>query len=227
MKSNEIVAIDGPSGAGKSTLARRLAQKLNYIYIDTGAMYRAVALRAKREGLTVKDDEAIGRMTAEVDVRFTLQEGQLRTILDDEDVSELIRTPEISMAASAFSAHPLVRSALTRLQRKMGRAGKVVMEGRDIGTAVFPEASHKFFPTAPDEVRAKRRLLELRGRGDDRSTLEEVLADMRKRDADDSSRLHAPLIKPPDAVEIDTSEMTIDEVTDFCLRWIRDMRDVD
>jgi cytidylate kinase len=221
MAAGRIVAIDGPSGAGKSTVARIVARRLGFVYIDTGAMYRAFGLLATRKGIDFGDDQAVRRAARAVSIRFRIEGDGLRTILDGEDVSEAIRTPEMSMAASRFSAHPAVREAMTRLQREMGRAGDVVMEGRDIGTAVFPGSRYKFFLTATETERARRRHAELSSSGTAAPSLSEVHADIRKRDADDAGRAHAPLAEPPDAVRIDSTGMSVDQVVEAILAVVQ------
>jgi cytidylate kinase len=213
-----IVAIDGPAGAGKSTAARELAGRLAYALVDTGAIYRAVALAAARRGIAFDDDERLGALLAALCIRFEapvagLGGGQ-RVLIDGEDVSAEIRTPPISLGASAVSARPVVRARLLALQRRLATAPAnrgAVLEGRDIGTVVFPDADAKFFLTASPEVRARRRFEEMVARGS-RATYEEVLADQAKRDRDDSERAVAPLRPAPDAVVVDTSEMSIPAV---------------
>jgi len=219
MRKRLVIAIDGPSGSGKSTIARLLAQELDYLYIDTGAMYRAVAWKARKEGVEPEDGEALDTLCLEVDIRLERTAQGLRTFCDGEDVSDQIRTPQMSMDASAFSAKPPVRKAMTRLQREMGKDGGIVMEGRDIGSVVFPDADFKFFLTASDQMRAARRYAELAA-GANPVSFRETLEDIRKRDEDDSARALAPLIKAEDAIEVDTSGMTVDEVLRFCMEAI-------
>lgn len=216
-----VVAIDGPAGAGKSTTARRVAARLGFAMVDTGAIYRTVALAASRAGVAFDDDARLGALLPSVAIRFAPppagNEGAgQRVLLGDEDVSVAIRTPPMSLGASAVSARPVVRSGLLELQRRLATAPEnrgAVLEGRDIGTVVFPDADAKFFLTAPDEVRARRRFLELQARGDPQ-TFEAVLADQRKRDRDDSSREVAPLKPADDALLVDTGSLTADEVVD-------------
>jgi CMP/dCMP kinase len=198
-----IVAIDGPAGAGKSTVARQLARRLGFTIIDTGAIYRSVALAAQRAGISWEDDDALARL---LDAGLGLTFDGERVLLRGEDVTEAIRTPEISRGASVVSARPVVRQKLLPLQRDLGRAAArgAVLEGRDIGTVVFPDADVKFFLTASDEARARRRHAELAEKGLS-VPLPEVLADQRRRDKDDTERAIAPLKAAPDAVIVDTT----------------------
>lgn len=211
MERELIIAIDGPSGAGKSTLSKRLAQALGYVNIDTGAMYRCVALAARRRGVDPGDDRALERLCTELDIGFVRDENQERVLLDGEDVSAEIRAPEISLLTSAVAASPLVRKAMVRLQRQMGLNGGVVLEGRDIGTVVFPGAEVKFFLLATAEERGRRRYEELKARGM-AVDLQRTIAEVEARDAADSAREHAPLLQAEDAVAIDSTALTIDEV---------------
>lgn len=208
-----IVAIDGPSGAGKSTVAKLLAKKLCYTYIDTGAMYRAVALQAERDSIDVNDSAALSRLCDSVKIEFIRSNDNLMTILNGEDVSEAIRTPEMSMAASNISARKEVRDALLFLQRKMGKGGGVVLEGRDVGTVIFPQAEAKFFLDASLEERGRRRHKELVGKGNNIS-LEQTIEEVRKRDSNDSFRDIAPLKKAEDAVVIDSTGLNIEQVVE-------------
>lgn len=222
-----IVAIDGPAGAGKSTVARRLADKLDYVLVDTGAMYRAVALAATRAGVPWNDSERVaGLARAIVGARSLTFERDsrlgVRVKLAGEDVSEAIRTPAIAQGASTVSAQPEVRRALLELQRQAGADGGVVLEGRDIGTVVFPDAEVKFFLTASPEVRAHRRHEELVAKGQN-VTFDETLAEVKERDARDEGRAVAPLRKAETAVLVDSTEMTIDETVTFMLAKVRAM----
>ena len=216
-----IIAIDGPSGSGKSTISRMAAAKLGYTYIDTGAMYRAVALAALRAGLDIEDDAGLEKLCLDLDLQFGMVGDKQHIFLNGEDVEELIRTPEISMAASAVSARRPVRLAMVDLQRRIGRSGSVVMEGRDIGTNVFPEADVKIFLDASDGVRAQRRNKELLERGVAEDA-EETLAKMKKRDAADSGRELAPLLQADDAVSLDTSALGLEEVFEAVLHIIEE-----
>lgn len=223
MKRDPIIAIDGPSGSGKSTLSRLLARALHYTNIDTGAMYRSVALAAFRAGIEPGDMAALKQLCQQLHIEFLTRDGEERVLLNGEDVSSAIRTPEASMLASRFSACPEVRQALVRLQREMGKGGGVVLEGRDIGTVVFPDAEVKFFLLADARERGRRRYEELKSKGL-RVDLEETIAEVEARDSADSLREHAPLLQAPDAVAIDTSEMTIDQVLARMLSIIEDRR---
>lgn len=209
-----VVAIDGPAGAGKSTVAKLVAKRLGYLYVDTGAMYRAVALKALRLGLDIHDEAKMSHLAQATEIVLRQQsDGSVQVLLDGEDVTEAIRTPEVSEASSVVSAHLGVREALTAKQKSLAERGGVVMEGRDVQTVVAPDAEVKIFLTASLEERARRRWLELRQRGVD-IPYEQVLQDLRERDERDSNRSIAPLRKAPDAVEIDTTDMTINEVVD-------------
>ena len=215
MRTKTIVAIDGPAGAGKSTIAKRLAQRIGADYIDTGAMYRAVALKLLRTGTDYNDPEALQTMLDAIDVDFS----QGKTILDGEDVSGLIRTPEISALASPSSGVPAVRYKLTALQQAMGKRKSIVMDGRDIGTVVFPDADFKFFLTASADERARRRTEEMRAKGQE-ADFETIRADIIQRDYQDSHRAFRPLQKAEDAVEIDSTDMSIDSVVDTMMAFI-------
>jgi cytidylate kinase len=210
-----IVAIDGPSGAGKSTVARALAERLAIPYIDTGAMYRAVGLAAEREGVPLPIDEParVAAIAQRCRVELVAAPGGSRLLLDREDVSESIRRPEISLYASAVSAIPEVRRILVAQQQRMGRESGGVLEGRDIGTKVFPETPHKFFLTAAPAERAERRTRELAQRGTPRA-YGEVLEEMEKRDRDDSSRADSPLTLDGRYVLIDSTGRPVSAIVD-------------
>ena len=208
------VAIDGPSGAGKSTIAKAAAARFGFIYVDTGAIYRTVGLAARRAGADPHSGPAVSALLPGLDIRFDYgPDGTQRMYLNGEDVSAAIRTPEASMYASAVSAIPAVRAFLLDMQRDMARTHSVVMDGRDIGTVVLPGADLKIFLTASLQARAQRRLAELAAKGDP-STLEEVTADMARRDEQDSSRAAAPLKAASDAVLLDTSQLTLEQSID-------------
>lgn len=209
------IAIDGPSGAGKSTIAKAVAARLGIDYIDTGAMYRAVGLKMKRLGIPMKEDDTLLAMLEDTDIDFS----KGKVYLDGEDVSGLIRTEEISKAASDCSAFASVRRKLVQLQQKMGRAKSVIMDGRDIGTVVLKDAPYKFFLTANDEERAMRRYKELLEKGETQS-FEEVLEKLRQRDLNDSTREVTPLRRAEDAEEIDSTNMSIDEVVSYICKKI-------
>jgi len=211
-----IVAIDGPAGAGKSTVARQLARRLGFTIIDTGAIYRSVALAALKAVIPWDDDQRLGKL---LDEGLGLTFDGERVLLRGEDVTEAIRTPEITRGASVVSARPVVRQKLLQLQRDLGRSAPrgAVLEGRDIGTVVFPDAQVKFFLTASDAARARRRHAELADKGL-QVPLDEVLTDQRRRDKDDTERSIAPLRAAPDAVVIDTTGLDLDEVVERCYR---------
>lgn len=216
------VAIDGPSGAGKSTVSRAAAKAFGFIYVDTGAMYRTIGLAAYRKGLDTKDKPSIIALLPELSIDLRYNElGEQRMYLGDEDVSADIRLPEISMCASNVSAMPEVRAYLMDMQRQMAKRYDVIMDGRDIGTVILPDAEVKIFLTASAEERANRRLKELEAKGVNTS-FEEVLEDMKKRDAQDSSRAAAPLVPADDAVILDTSEMGFDESVQAVCKLIAD-----
>lgn len=205
------IAIDGPAGAGKSTIARQLAAKLGYIYVDTGALYRAVGVNAMRKGMDTKNAQQVTSILGETKVSLRFVDGEQRVFLGDEDVSLAIRTPEASMAASNVSAIPAVREFLFDLQRNIARENDCLMDGRDIGTVVLPDAQVKIFLTASAEVRAKRRYDELLAKGM-KAEYNEVLEEMIQRDYQDSHRAIAPLKQAEDAVLVDTSEMNLEQV---------------
>ncbi len=214
-----IVTIDGPVAAGKTTVAREVASRLGFMLLDTGAIYRSLALAAHRRGLDHGDEEGLAELAAALDISFEMREGVNRVSLDGDDVSDAIRLPEISQAASIVSALPAVRRALLEQQRQIAAQGSVVAEGRDTGTVVFPDAGAKFFVTANDEVRAQRRQRELAAKGLEES-YEEVLASLRERDERDSSRSIAPLVPAADAQIVDTTELGIEEVIEQILERV-------
>ncbi len=211
MKDFYSIAIDGPSGAGKSTMARKLAADFGFIYVDTGAIYRTVGLAAYRAGIDRHDEPAVKALLPKLSIEMRYNEaGEQRMFLDGEDVSGAIRMPEISICASDVSSLPAVRSFLLEMQRKLAREHSVVMDGRDIGTVVLPDADLKIFLTASAEQRAKRRMLELEAKGVDAS-FDEVLKDIEYRDEQDTKRAAAPLRAAEDAVHVDTSSLSFDE----------------
>ena len=204
------VAIDGPAGAGKSTLARRLASDLGYIYVDTGAMYRTIGLYALRAGKDPKDNEAVNALLPEISLRLATLDGEQHIYLGEEDVSTAIRTEEAGMAASAVGANPAVRAYLLDTQRNMAKTQNVLMDGRDIGTVVLPDATVKIFLTAAPEARARRRWLEYQQKGME-VAFEDVLADVKQRDYQDTHRAAAPLKQAEDAVLLDTSDLNFEQ----------------
>jgi len=215
------IAIDGPAGAGKSTIAKKISKILDILYLDTGAMYRAVALKAIREGIDTKDEDKLSSLVENINIRVEYFQNKQHIFLDDEDVSDKIRTPEISIGASNVSAVKSVRLKMVELQRKIAEENSLVMDGRDIGTFVLPDAQFKFFLTASVDERARRRYLEQISKGEKNITLEEVKEEIMYRDKNDSSRAFAPLSKADDAIEIDTTFMTIDEVVDRIISIIK------
>jgi CMP/dCMP kinase len=208
-----VVAIDGPAGAGKSTVSKRLTALLGYRLLDTGALYRSVALGARRAGVSYDDPAGLAAIASRLDINFQLDGMTNRVYLAGEDVTAAIRTPEMSEGSSIVSAVPEVRSALLALQRQLAGQGGVVAEGRDVGTVVLPGAEAKFFLTASDEVRARRRVEELRAAGIE-AVYDETLAEIRRRDDRDSSREAAPLVCAPDAIVVDSSVLGVDEVVE-------------
>lgn len=224
-----LVAIDGPAGAGKSTVSRRAAEELGFTKVDTGAIYRAVALAASREGLSFEDDDGLGALLGRLDLRMEERgQGESRVYLGEEDVSEAIRTPEVSAGASRVSSRKVVREGLLGLQRRLALAASrgAVLEGRDIGTVVFPDADAKFFLTASVECRARRRWEELVSRGVE-VRLEEVLEEQIQRDRRDMERPLSPLRPAEGAVVLDSSDRSVEEVVDEIVSLVRARRDGD
>ncbi len=215
-KNGLVIAIDGPSGAGKSTAAKLLARRLGYLYIDTGAMYRAVGWKAKREGIDPADEVKLAELCSRIDVAIILDKGDPRYCVDGHDVSGEIRTAEMGMMASAVSKSPAVRKRLLALQRELGKHGGVVMDGRDIGTVVFPDADVKFFLEASAEERGRRRYRELRAAGAD-VELERITREIEERDRQDSERALAPLRRADDARLVDSTALDIDAVLGIML----------
>lgn len=212
-----IIAIDGPSGAGKSSVSKEVAEKLGFSCLDTGAMYRSIAWAALNEGVALDDAEALGALAREREIQFVHEPGTPSPSgvkVDGEDVTSAIRTAEVDRAVSPVSAVPAVREALVAQQQRIGRVGNYVVEGRDIGTAVFPDAELKVFLTASDEARARRRVLQNEQRGVGSTDFDTVLADLRRRDDIDSSRAASPLAAASDAVHIDSSDLTQAEVVE-------------
>jgi len=212
-----IIAIDGPAGAGKSTVARAVARRLGYLFINTGAMYRAVAWKALQEGVSLDDDDAVGRIARESLIELTGAVDSMRVLIDGRDITGEIATPQVGQAASIVSTVSAVRRALVARQQQMGREGGVVMEGRDIGTQVFPEAEVKIYLDASSDARAQRRFIEDTERGVAVTSLEQMKAEIEERDHRDKTRADSPLTQAEDAVYIDSSAMTIEEVVERIL----------
>ncbi len=216
----KIIAIDGPAGSGKSSTAREVAKRLNYVYVDTGAMYRAVTLMVIEKNIDINDEERIAEEARNLNIHFKWINDQHHTFLGDRDVSKDIRTKEVANLVSPVSVIPAVREHLADLQRQMGESQNIVMEGRDIGTNVFPDADFKFYMIADVYVRAKRRINDYRIVGQE-IDIEEIAEEIRNRDKIDSSRSHSPLKKADDAIEIDTSTLKFDEQVELIIEKIR------
>lgn len=216
-----IIAIDGPSGAGKSTAGRALAHRLSYLYIDTGAMYRAVALQVLEKGLSLTDEAGITELVHNINIELQGEPYNLQVYLNERNVTGLIRTPEVTQASSIISAINGVRQALVERQRDMGHKGGIVMDGRDIGTHVFPHADLKFFLSADAYERARRRNLEEVGRGET-MTIEDTLREIEERDLRDSQRTYAPLRPADDSIKINTSELSPEGVIETMLKYINE-----
>lgn len=221
MKRGLVIAIDGPSGAGKSTIARMLASRLGYVYIDTGAMYRAVGWKALKHGIDTKDESALAGLAEQTEITIKKDNDDPRVYVDGTDVTNEIRTPEIGMAASDVSKSAAVRLRLLALQRRLGENGGVVMDGRDIGTVVFPNADIKFYLDASAQERGRRRFLELKAKGFD-VDLDRITREIMERDEQDRNRSLAPLRPAPDAVFIDSSSLSIEDVLGIMLDKIRE-----
>jgi|SRR6056297_3361694 len=205
-----LITIDGPAGSGKTTVSRTLAEKLGYVYVDTGSLYRGVACEAKRSGVAPDDDTALERLCANIELQLVKTEAGTRLFSGDTDISDKLRTPEMSMMASAVSARPVVRQALLGIQRELGAKKRAVFEGRDMGTVVFPDADIKFFLTADLNTRAMRRYKELLEKSD--QSIKAVAADMKKRDENDAARDVAPLKPAADALILDSTELSVEAV---------------
>lgn len=219
-----IVAIDGPSGAGKSTTAQAVARKLGFTWLDTGAMYRAIAWAALKRGVDLNDDAVLGDLARSITVRFERDGDTQRVFADDEDVTSAIRSSQVDKAVSPVSAAPSVREALTAQQRSLGSAGDFVVEGRDIGSTVFPGAEVKIFLVASPEERARRRASQNAERGVGSTDYQEILAALKRRDELDSSRGASPLRKADDALLLDSTALTFDEVVDSIVEAARRVR---
>jgi CMP/dCMP kinase len=215
-----VIAIDGPSGVGKSTVGKALARHFGYLFIDSGAVYRAVGRKALDSGVPLNDAAAVSRIARNADIRLEGDPDHLRVFLDGRDVTQEIRLPDASHASSVIATIPEVRAAVVDKLREMSRAGGVVMDGRDIGTKVFPDAQVKLFLEAAPDVRAARRFLEERERGRD-VTIEQINAELAERDRRDRQRAATPLVKAPDAILIDTSSMPLDRVIERVLEIIQ------
>lgn len=213
------IAIDGPAGAGKSTIAKKIAKKLGFIYVDTGAMYRAIGLYLLEKGVNYEDEQQIGRAIQDIQIAISYRDGEQQVMLNGENVSAKIRTEEVGNMASKTSKYPVVREKLLELQRSLAFSADVLMDGRDIGTCILPNADLKIFLTADAGVRAKRRYLELTEKGIS-CNIEDIEKDIIERDRRDTTRAIAPLKKAEDAVEVDTSHMTIDEVVDTIVSMV-------
>ena len=217
-----LITIDGPAGAGKTTVSRALAERLGYRYIDTGALYRGVAYEVSRRGIDPQNDHELRGLCRRLQLRFVTNEKGLRLYSGKTDISDSIRTPEISMLASAVSAKSVVREYLLEVQRHMGRQKAAVFEGRDMGTVVFPDADVKFFLNASPEIRALRRFRE--SDAESGQSLKEIQKDMRRRDINDSTRRLAPLRPADDAIRIDSSELPVEQVVDLMLAHVEQGR---
>lgn len=215
------VAVDGPAGSGKSTVCKKVAERLAILYLDTGAMYRALALKCVRENGDYADKDAVKHITNRLNLKVEYKNGRQITLLDGEDVSDLIRTPQVSLLASYVSAYSFVRTKMVALQREIAQKTSCILDGRDIGTNVLPKCKFKFYLTASPEVRAKRRFEEDRAKGS-KQTINEVLREINERDFQDKNRAVAPLKQAADAIVIDTSNMSIDEVVDEIIKKIHE-----
>lgn len=217
-----VVTIDGPAGAGKTSVSKLLARRLGYRYIDTGALYRGIALAAHEAGVAPDDDKALAQLCQTLLLDFVKSPDGLRLMLNERDITDFIRTPQVTMMASAVSARPVVRDYLLEIQRTMGAGKSVVLEGRDMGTVVFPDAEMKFFLDANPKLRAKRRFEELQAKDGNSICLQDVEKDMQLRDKNDSSRSVAPLKPAEDAVRIDSTQLSIEQVVAAMLDHILD-----
>jgi cytidylate kinase len=220
MKKGVIITIDGPSGAGKGTVARDLAKRLGFSYLDTGAMYRAIALLVHRENVNINDEKRLAEMLSQTHISFERdRDSNLRVLLNREDVTDEIRTPEISKLSSEIATKKIVRDYLRGMQRRIARNGNIVAEGRDMGTYVFPGADFKFYVDASLQERARRRWLQLKESGIE-SSIEEVKSDIETRDKQDKERVESPLHPAPDAVIINTTKLTVDEAVERIMKIV-------
>lgn len=214
-----LITIDGPAGAGKTTVSRILAQRLGFRYVDTGALYRGIALASLGANIAADDDDGLETMLDNLAIEFVVQDGATRLMLNEQDITDKIRTPEVSLAASVVSARPVVRQYLLNIQHKLGSRKKAVFEGRDMGTVVFPEADLKFYLDASVEVRAIRRFDELKDQSG--QSIGQVEADIRQRDKNDSTRAVAPLRAAKDAIVIDATTLSVEQVVNTMLKHIQ------
>ncbi|MFA6276331.1 MAG: (d)CMP kinase [Pedobacter sp.] len=221
MRKNLVIAIDGYSSCGKSTLAKALAKKLDFIYIDSGAMYRAVTLFFIRNKVDINNDEAVKNALQHIELNFHARDYESHITLNGEEVSEEIRQMPVSENVSEVSANKLVRHDMVKQQQRMGKSKNIVMDGRDIGTAVFEDAQVKFFMTADPKIRAERRYKELLSKGDNVTTLEEVFENLAHRDYADTTRVESPLIRAEDAIILDNTDITEEEQLDFALEKVK------
>ncbi|MBO9675037.1 MAG: (d)CMP kinase [Sphingobacteriaceae bacterium] len=220
MKKNLVIAIDGYSSCGKSTLAKALAKKLGFIYIDSGAMYRAVTLYFLRNNINVGDDAQVADALQHIELNFHSRDYESHITLNGEEVSDEIRLMPVSENVSEVSAHKLVRHEMVKQQQRMGKSKNIVMDGRDIGTTVFPDAPVKFFMTADPKIRAERRFKELESKGNNTTTLEEVFENLAHRDYADTTRKESPLVRADDAIILDNTDLTQQEQLDFALEKV-------
>ena len=215
-----IIAIDGPAATGKSTTAKALAKRLGFTYLDTGAMYRAITLLILQKKVQISENFALISLLKKFDLKFQQHEKQILVILNGEDVSNEIRRLDVTKYVSEVSALPVVRKSLVRIQRKIAKDQNCVVEGRDIGTIVFPDAEVKFYVVADYDVRAKRRLLDFKKLGEEKS-IDELIEELKNRDKYDSEREHSPLLKANDAIEVDTTNLTIEEQVNFMFKKVK------
>ncbi len=221
MRKNIVIAIDGYSSCGKSTLAKALAKRLGFIYIDSGAMYRAVTLYFLRNKVDINNEQEVIEALKNITLNFHARDYESHILLNGEEVSEEIRQMPVSENVSAVSAHKLVRHDMVRQQQRMGQQKNIVMDGRDIGTAVFKDAQIKFFMTADSKIRAERRFKELRAKGDTKTTLEEVFENLAHRDYADTTRAESPLVRADDAIVLDNTELSPEEQLDIAYAHVK------
>jgi cytidylate kinase len=221
MKKNLVIAIDGYSSCGKSTLAKALAKKLGFIYVDSGAMYRAVTLYFLRNNIDITDDAKVVDALQHIELNFHSRDYESHITLNGEEVSDEIRLMPVSENVSEVSAHKIVRHEMVKQQQRMGKSKNIVMDGRDIGTTVFPDAPVKFFMTADPKIRAERRFKELESKGNNKTTLEEVFENLAHRDYADTTRKESPLVRADDAIILDNTDLTQEEQLDFALERVQ------